>query len=270
MTVTPEFSESQQNYFLRPEALTRFINNAEWNLAPAVSPFPSINFVLYIPSASIRPLHIYTSNALILPTNAFLVPRWGGVLISNPEVESQQHLTVSDLQPAMEVFIAQLRTLIGVKPLQELVQESRSKVHFASSPHSGITLWELDALVRKNTYHNLVKSATTLRSLATMVEEITNMVIEDKIQEQVLASLKDLGMTRQLISSGDYLGAVSCSKEALRLAERSFFDPHMLAMLYFPDDHKYAIYVPLYLPVSMPLVFAIINEVKRWRAKKEK
>lgn len=209
------------------------------------------------------------------------MPRWGGVLIRNPDTQEtgaegeqqvaggqEQRLVVSDLHPAMEVFIAQLRSLIGVKPLQEIVQD-RSKITFASSLHSGLTLWELDALIRKNTYHSLVKSANTLQSLASMVEQITNMVIEDKIQALVLASLDHIRSAKRQVISGDYLGAIHHAKEGLRLAERAFFDPNMVAMLYFPDDHKYAIYIPLYLPVSMPLVFALANEAKQRLGKKE-
>lgn len=39
----------------------------------------------------------------------------------------------------------------------------------------------------------------------------------------------------------------------------------MLALLYFPDEHKYAIYTPLFGPVAVPLIVALIKEIKLWK-----
>jgi phosphatidylinositol glycan class S len=45
----------------------------------------------------------------------------------------------------------------------------------------------------------------------------------------------------------------------------------MLALLYFPDEHKYAVYTPLFGPMSVPLLVALLKEVKDWKkGKKEK
>lgn len=44
----------------------------------------------------------------------------------------------------------------------------------------------------------------------------------------------------------------------------------MLALLYFPDEHKYAVYTPLFGPVSVPLLMALLREVKEWRQGKKK
>jgi GPI-anchor transamidase subunit S len=39
----------------------------------------------------------------------------------------------------------------------------------------------------------------------------------------------------------------------------------MLALLYFPAEHTYAVYIPLFAPVSVPLVVAVLREINRWR-----
>jgi phosphatidylinositol glycan class S len=36
-----------------------------------------------------------------------------------------------------------------------------------------------------------------------------------------------------------------------------------------PDEHKYAVYAPLFAPISVPVIVAIIKEVKRWRKKRK-
>jgi len=60
--------------------------------------------------------------------------------------------------------------------------------------------------------------------------------------------------------------ALSHAARAQRLASEAYFDPSMLALLYFPDEHKYAVYTPLFGPVAVPLLVALLREVKEWRA----
>lgn len=44
----------------------------------------------------------------------------------------------------------------------------------------------------------------------------------------------------------------------------------MLALLYFPDEHKYAVYTPLFGPVAVPMLAALAKEVKEWRERRRK
>lgn len=48
----------------------------------------------------------------------------------------------------------------------------------------------------------------------------------------------------------------------------AFFAPNMVAMLYFPDEHKYAIYLPLFLPVLLPVFTGLRAELRHLRAKR--
>jgi len=36
----------------------------------------------------------------------------------------------------------------------------------------------------------------------------------------------------------------------------------MVSMLYFPDEHKYAIYTPLFGPLALPLLMALLKELQ--------
>ena len=57
------------------------------------------------------------------------------------------------------------------------------------------------------------------------------------------------------------------SSRALTLSSRAFFNPGMLALLYFPPEHTYAVYAPLFAPISLPLVTPVIRELlARWKA----
>lgn len=44
----------------------------------------------------------------------------------------------------------------------------------------------------------------------------------------------------------------------------------MLSLLYFPDEHKYAVYTPLFGPVAVPLLAALVKEWKEWKERKRK
>lgn len=48
-------------YYFEPQHLPHFVNSAEWNLASTITSYPSINFVLYVPSAQEAPLRIHDS-----------------------------------------------------------------------------------------------------------------------------------------------------------------------------------------------------------------
>ncbi len=65
------------------------------------------------------------------------------------------------------------------------------------------------------------------------------------------------------------MAALQYSSEALTLASRAFFNPGMLALLYFPAEHKYAVYTPLFASVAAPLVAAVLREVAAWRKQRK-
>ena len=41
-----------------------------------------------------------------------------------------------------------------------------------------------------------------------------------------------------------------------------------VSLLYFPDEHKLAVYLPYFLPVLLPLARGLVAEVKAWKQSK--
>lgn len=75
------------------------------------------------------------------------------------------------------------------------------------------------------------------------------------------------------LSSGHLASAFAASREAVTSSERAFFDPSLLHLLYFPDDQKFAIYIPLFLPMAVPILlslFKIFLETRKSWKKPEK
>ncbi|KAI9475852.1 MAG: phosphatidylinositol-glycan biosynthesis class S protein [Benjaminiella poitrasii] len=278
LSLTPEYKERENKpnyYYFEPQHLPHFINSAEWNLASTITSYPSIHFVLYVPSEEESPLRIHDSNGQPLLTNAFLVPRWGGIVIKNPPkaATEEYRFTKKDLQPIIKIFISQLRSLIGVHELEDnLIGQFPSdfEVTFELATKTGITTLEKDGLIRARTLENVANTISTLKSLAQLVDEIPNMVVQDHISIKVRQSLDALDAVGIALSKENYLDALESSIEAIELAEKAFFDPTMVSMLYFPDEHKYAIYMPLFVPVSVPLIMALLKEIKKLKQKNKK
>ncbi|KAI8365568.1 phosphatidylinositol-glycan biosynthesis class S protein [Blakeslea trispora] len=257
-------------YYFEPQHLPHFVNSAEWNLASAITSYPNINFILYVPSAEEAPLRIHDSKGQPLLTSAFLIPRWGGIVIKNPprNATKEYRFTEKDLQPIIKIFISQLRSLIGVQEIESHVPErliKQFRITFAPAQHTGITVLEKDNLVQSRTLENTVNAISTLKSLAQLVQEIPNMVVEDHISDKVHQSLNALELVQLALKNKNYQDALQSSIEAIQLAEKAFFDPTMVSMLYFPDEHKYAIYMPLFVPISVPLLMALLKELKKMK-----
>ncbi|RKP04498.1 phosphatidylinositol-glycan biosynthesis class S protein [Thamnocephalis sphaerospora] len=94
------------------------------------------------------------------------------------------------------------------------------------------------------------------------------MPIEEPIRVKVESALDHLNQAQASLAAGNLLAAFQHAVAASELAETTFFDPTMVAQLYFPDEHKFAVYMPLFVPVAVPLVLALLRELKLQRARK--
>ncbi|KAF9407474.1 GPI transamidase component, partial [Podila epigama] len=256
LTFEPQVDPLKKEHFLTPDSLSNFINAAEWSLASTVSSYPALNFLVYIPKPSESPLVIKQAPGMASTTDSFLIPRWGGITILNhashdglshdshnetvPQAKDEQTvISVKELEPVMNVFLSQLRDLLGVPELSSLVKaNAKIPIQFQRHGHAAVpTAWELDYLLRLRWAENVVDSLSTLGSLARLVADTPNMVVLDPIHKDVVDALKDIEASCQLMSSQAYVSALARSRDGLEKAEAAFFDPTMVSMLYFPDEH---------------------------------
>jgi len=192
---------------------------------------------------------------------SFIVPRWGGVIIYNPASTSTT-LPTKTLHNHLSVFRRQLNQLLGVPPLPPSLARTQT--------HTDITEWQLDALFRRRTRENVKDSRDALGSTTRLVDSITSLPVGKAVRDDVRGALDSL-FTLHLSSSEataallSPLDRLKLSAKALKLSSRAFFHPSMVGMLYFPAEHTYAVYLPLFAPALMPLVVALIKEIKAWR-----
>ncbi|KAF3918377.1 hypothetical protein ABW21_db0209503 [Orbilia brochopaga] len=239
-SVTPTFDEELHGWTLKKEDLSSFINSAEWPLA-SISNDPNLNFILYIPHPSITPLLIPSA----LHSDSFLLPQWGGVTILNLDQNPAAHLSLATLKPTMETFATHLLALLGAPP------------HPASLPI------RLDSLTRQRSAEVLVSASSTLGSLQRLVNALPSISIPTTVSTSVKDSIRHLSLACEELRKGSFVKALEMGRVAQEEAEKAFFERTMVAQVYFPDEHKLAVYLPLLGPVSVPLVLGVIREVKR-------
>merc|ERR1712029_588001 len=106
-------------------------------------------------------------------------------------------------------------------------------------------------------------------SLAHLLRQIPNIVISDLIGTRVETSIQQILSSSKLLKQGNLQEGYSRSREAINLAETAFFDKSLLKLLYFPDDQKYAIYIPYFLPVGFPVLISIKTLIKFYKDSKK-
>ncbi|XP_013184139.2 GPI transamidase component PIG-S isoform X1 [Amyelois transitella] len=251
-------SEWGRHFAVRQDKLHLLLTKLEERAATQVSALPTINLALYVLPCERAPLAVYDEQDRRIPTpvQAFMSPKWGGVYLGNPEASECQG--TPEYRPTvrliMGTFIAQLRKLLGITDKPTIPGAFLDPLR-AVPPRR----WELDSLLALRTLEQLASSQGTLRSLAQLLGEISNIVINDEVGVSINAAVAAIEDGAARLASGELLSAHRSSQRAHSAAETAFMEPSLLALLYFPDDQKYAIYIPLFLPIMFPVILSLKN-----------
>ena len=137
----------------------------------------------------------------------------------------------------------------------------------AFNPRNGIRTdvffhrWEVDYVMRKVAQKQILKTLSSLESVEKLVSKITNIVIEKDVAEKMHSAVEMSHQALDDLSSGNLVSAYTLSTKSYQVSERAFYDPSLLELLYFPHDQKFAVYLPLFLPVSLPLLSSLYHIV---------
>lgn len=239
----PQYDEASNQWTLMHSDLSAFINAAEWPLSPSIGVGPTINFVAYVPSPKQAPMVIEETGG-----TSWLIPQWGGVQILNPSNDQNRTvLTKDDLEPVVRIFAEQLESLIGL-------------------PQSPTSLpLRLSSLKRERAASLILSSSSTLGALSRLTLKLTSIAIPDNVAESVHQTIHHLETACSHLHEGHFDAALEHARIAEAQAEQAFFEPSMVGQVYFPDEHKVAVYVPLLGPMAVPLVMAALKEFKKFK-----
>ncbi|WIA16179.1 hypothetical protein OEZ85_012893 [Tetradesmus obliquus] len=104
----------------------------------------------------------------------------------------------------------------------------------------------------------------TLNAAGRCSQQLPNLEMPDLIGQQVEQALSDIHSAWQHIAAGDYHAAGAAAAAARAAAEAAFLHPSVLAQLNFPDSHKLGVYMPLFLPVSVPLLQGFVLQLRHY------
>ncbi|WAO93564.1 Hypothetical protein NCS54_01111500 [Fusarium falciforme] len=225
-----------QSQVLSKDDLASFINAAEWPLSPSIGGAPTVNFVIYVGDQKIG-----LDSEAGTSSQSWMFPQWGSVyLLKLPETTA--HVSAETLKQPMLTFNGHLLSLLG-------------------TPQSGSLPLRLSTLSRIRSADLLLQASSTLGSLARLSLALPSIAIPRSVADGVASTMEHL---QQACSNlGDPSGLLH-ARIAEEEAERAFFEKSMVGQLYFPDEHKIAVYLPLLGPVGVPLVMGLVNELRGW------
>jgi phosphatidylinositol glycan class S len=236
-----------QNEVLNKEDLSSFINAAEWPLSPSIGGAPTINFIVFVGNQTIATPSQNPSEG-DTPGSAYhswLIPQWGTIYLL-PLPQDMTHLPAEALKQPLLTFTSHLLSLTGI-------------------PQSGSLPLRLSTLARIRSADLLLRASSTLGSLARLALALPSISIPSSVADGVSKTIKHLRLACETLGGPEGLAHARVAEAE---AERAFFEKSMVGQLYFPDEHKVAVYLPLLGPVAVPLVMGLINELKAWRKRR--
>jgi len=236
-----------QNQVLNKQDLSSFVNAAEWPLSPSIGGAPTINFIVFVGNQTIAvPQNPDDQGENSLVTSpSWLIPQWGTIYLLALPFDTS-HVSAGTLKQPLLTFTSHLLSLTG-------------------TPQSGSLPLRLSTLARIRSADLLLRASSTLGSLARLALALPSIAIPGSVADGVSKTIHHLRLACDTLGGPDGLAHARIAEAE---AERAFFEKSMVGQLYFPDEHKLAVYIPLLGPVGVPLLMGLLNEIKAWRKRR--
>lgn len=259
-----------------PAELSDYVNAAEWGLgAGSVSdPLAKVlHLVAILPSSALGPLSLTSHRGEVSAAKGLLVPGWGGICLLPPLVPGSQSsrpvLPEGAAREAMGVLLTQLRSIIGISVYRPRVDSPSGTLTFGADAAAGVAEWEVKELLLSRMARHLVKTEEAIAHLGTMADKLPHLVVRESISVAANGAVQAHFRSQELAAEAKWLEAYSEASRAITSANLAFSDQTLLTTLYFPDENKAAIYLPLFAPLAVPIVRALRRCILAKREKRE-
>lgn len=213
------------------------------------------------------------------------VPGWGGVAIYNArDRPSEEMCSLSagglalcrlgdaDEYEILQLWSQQIHSLLGMNSaVTEVSTEAPNKQRLAHFD-----------LLRRTLLFRTRDALESLMAFQRVVDQLGNLEIGSLVAEQMHAALSSLDhLDSELRSCSGHSSCFFAGEDldrkgrifalaaaAASQASAAFHHHRMLGLLYFPAEHTWAVYTPLFGPLAVPLLLATLKEVKRWLQKR--
>ncbi|KRX15547.1 GPI transamidase component PIG-S [Trichinella nelsoni] len=259
--VLPERDPRGDYFYYDSKRLPYLINPMESFMGSYVTTLPVVHLLVYLTPDVHRPLYILDPTGVGSLYNSFVVAGWGGVTVVNTavEVEDTSKLSLSDKLNSTDsqlALIALLRQYFGIDDSTTAANPGQDWLRLKRR-QAALCPWQLQTLALHTWVDSTLDALVTVGSLLRLLERISNIVIDDHVADSIAEGVAQLSASVEASGGGGLAEAVASSCRAAGAFEAAFFDHSLLSLLYFPDDQKYAIYTPLFLPLSLPVFISV-------------
>jgi GPI-anchor transamidase subunit S len=95
------------------------------------------------------------------------------------------------------------------------------------------------------------------------VKKLPNLAIPEFLGLEVVAAMRHAEAAMRALEVNDYESSLSEARKARISAEVAVSHHSIVSQHSYPHQHRLAVYLPLFAPVSLPLGITIIQEWKR-------
>jgi phosphatidylinositol glycan class S len=167
-----------------------------WTLDSGSTNNPVLKFLLFVPSASHRPMYLGEKES-----KAFLVPQKGSVLLLNPPAleAGAYHLGEDALSAALEQFVADMYALLDLPPIPAKLWPDAAAGRSVRGLADPFTPYQLDTVMRQRLVETEAEARQTLAGIVRLVDKIEEMQVGPGVRDKVLGAVRRLeGVSRVL------------------------------------------------------------------------
>ncbi|EGD82625.1 hypothetical protein PTSG_03281 [Salpingoeca rosetta] len=198
-------------------------------------------------------------------SRSYWQPGWGGVVLlpqtpcedhsasdketadampssSNDSAGKRSRRSTLSAQHALPHFVHFLRNIMGVCPRVH-VDDKAALLPREMGAARGVLLERLVTAARD-----------LLLSFSALLDSLPTLVVDKRLAAVAQQACDELHATQLAAESGDWAAALAHARQAHHHAEASAYDPGLLASSLFPEDQKYAVYVPLFVPTGLAIL----------------
>lgn len=264
-----------RHFAMERDSLPQMITSIERKLGTDVANKPCIHLVVYAPPCKVAPVYIYQSGKRVsnFTFDSFISAKWGGIVIANPSDNVCASVNDKESTQPQEIYLHSHEimdfVLFELRKIFELeIEVPLNYASIVSLEQIKPRLWETDMHLRNGAIHLIASASSTLQSLIKLLDDIKNIVIGDHVGAEIHEAYENVVKAKEFLAINDIQKAVRHARKAFIAAEKAFNDPSLLELLYFPEEQKYAIYIPLYLPILIPVIFSL-NSIRKFFKKSD-
>ncbi|VDM26967.1 unnamed protein product [Toxocara canis] len=230
----------QERWTLNMDDISKIIIEADHETSTVESSFPLLKLLILDYEEPIVLLDQTGEDS-----SGVVVASWGAVVSCSSKRSSSVSVST----------IASLRVLLGLDT--ELPAG-------ASKDPSPVSEWELSRLKLRSFVDFSMNAISSVEAIHNLIVQIDNIVINDEVASSADRAVELIEYALNTAQRTGQLDIASVVK-GHELAQKAVNDHSLLALLYFPSDQKFAIYLPLFLPTLLPLFGSMFTLYKHWR-----